>query len=54
MTDIILSVAGIIVSVGVPFGLWTLTAFRNDINRVHDRIDAHISNYEIHKITQRR
>lgn len=55
MTEIILGVAGVIVAIGVPVGIFIMNGFRADIsgirqdfNRVHSRIDSHISDHSIH------
>ena len=48
--QLILGVSGLVVSFGVPVGLWVLSAFRADLVRLHERIDQHICNYEIHKV----
>lgn len=42
-------IASLIISIGVPAGLYLLNAFRGDIIRLHSRIDDHISNYSIHQ-----
>lgn len=48
VVQVILGVAGIIVSIGVPFFLATFRAFREDIKELNTKIDLHISNYDIH------
>lgn len=50
MLSVAIGFASVAVSIGIPVGLYMLNAFRSDIIRLHDRIDAHISNYEIHHI----
>lgn len=55
MTDMLIAIASVVVAVGVPVGLFIMTGFRSDIsgirgdlNRVHGRIDSHISDHSIH------
>lgn len=49
MMEVILSVCGIVVAVCVPVGLALINRMGTNLDRVHSRIDAHISNYAIHK-----
>ena len=55
--QIILGVAGLVVSIGVPVFILVFQSFRSDMHDLRtdlkalgDKIDAHISNYEIHKV----
>jgi hypothetical protein len=53
--EIMVGIASLVVAVGVPVGLFIMSGFRGDIsgirgdlNRVHTRIDLHITDHSIH------
>lgn len=46
--EFLIQLCAVVVTIGTPVGLWILSEFRGDIRRLHERIDEHICNYEIH------
>lgn len=53
MIEILIAIAAVVVAVCVPVGLALIQRMATNLDRVHARIDEHISNYTIHQPNRR-